>query len=57
MIQLLTFAQAAEFCCCSVKTLKRAKNLKVVRLGKSAKSDRIHPRDLTEYIEQERGLH
>lgn len=48
--QLMTLAQAAEKCACSTKTLRRAidvGSLAACRLGQGAKSDRIHPADLS----------
>jgi excisionase family DNA binding protein len=54
---LLTFAEAAERCRCSIKTLRRAANagkLTVTRLGSSARSDRLHPRDLNAYLQRSR---
>lgn len=56
MTQLLTFDQAAELCACSVRTLRNAKGLRVSRLGKGAKSDRIHQKDLDAFIDSRRGL-
>jgi len=47
--KLLTVAEAADLSACSTKTLRRAIDagqLKVCRLGQSAKSDRVHPDDL-----------
>lgn len=54
--KLLTFEEAAEQCSCHAKTLRRAQqsgDLLVIRLGSSAKSDRIHPADLAAF--QARG--
>lgn len=56
MTQLLTFDQAAELCSCTVRTLRNAKGLRVSRLGKGAKSDRIHQKDLDDFINSRRGL-
>lgn len=47
--KLMTLAQAAEHCACSVKTLRRAIDagqLAAARLGQGPRSDRIHPADL-----------
>lgn len=55
--KLLTVAQAAELSACSTKTLRRAIDagqLKVCRLGQSAKSDRVHPDDLSAWWAQSR---
>jgi len=49
---LLTFQQAAERSGCCPKMLRRAVSsgdLAVIRLGSSAKSDRIHPDDLAAF--------
>lgn len=50
--RLLTFAEAAELCAVSPSTLRRAQrcgDLTVIRFGKGAKSDRIHPADLSAF--------
>jgi excisionase family DNA binding protein len=50
---LLTVAQAAEMLAVCRKTLRRAIDrgeLPVVRLGETARADRIHPNDLENYI-------
>lgn len=50
--RLMTLAQAAEASGCSARTLRRAidsGDLAAVRLGVSAKSDRIHPADLAAF--------
>jgi len=55
--KLLTVAEAAERSACSIKTLRRAIHagqLKVCRLGQSAKSDRVHPDDLGAWWAQSR---
>jgi len=55
--KLLTVAEAADRSACSTKTLRRAIDagqLKVCRLGQSAKSDRIHPDDLSTWWAQSR---
>lgn len=55
--KLLTLAQAAELSACSKKTLRRAIDageLATVRLGQSAKSDRIHPADLDTWWQRSR---
>lgn len=55
--KLLTVAEAADLSACSTKTLRRAINagqLKVCRLGQSAKSDRVHPNDLSAWWAQSR---
>lgn len=47
--KLMTLAEAAERSACSPKTIRRAIDagqLVAVRLGSSARSDRIHPADL-----------
>ncbi|MCU1150998.1 MULTISPECIES: helix-turn-helix domain-containing protein [Stenotrophomonas] len=48
----MTVAEAAEQSACSAKTIRRAINtgqLTAVRLGSSARSDRIHPADLEDW--------
>jgi len=48
-VRLHTINAAANILDCSTKTVRRAINkgdLRVVRLGESARSDRIHPDDL-----------
>ncbi|WP_089237125.1 MULTISPECIES: helix-turn-helix domain-containing protein [Stenotrophomonas] len=55
--KLLTLAQAAELSACSTKTLRRAIDageLATVRLGQSAKSDRIHAADLDAWWQRSR---
>lgn len=55
--KLLTLAQAAELSACSTKTLRRAIDageLATVRLGQSAKSDRIHAVDLEAWWQRSR---
>lgn len=55
--KLLTVAEAADLSACSTKTLRRAIDagqLKVCRLGQSAKSDRVHPNDLSAWWAQSR---
>lgn len=55
--KLLTVAQAAELSACSTKTLRRAIDagqLQACRLGQGAKSDRIHPNDLSAWWAQSR---
>lgn len=55
--KLLTLAQAAELSACSTKTLRRAIDageLATVRLGQSAKSDRIHADDLEAWWQRSR---
>ena len=50
---LLTIAQAAQQLAVCAKTLRRAIDrgeLPVVRLGETARADRIHPDDLENYI-------
>lgn len=51
--KLMTVEQVAERCECSAKTIRRAINagsLVVVRLGQSAKSDRVRESDLQAFI-------
>lgn len=53
----MTLAEAAERSACSPKTIRRAIDagqLVAVRLGASAKSDRIHPTDLDDWWERSR---
>lgn len=55
--RLLTVAEVADQLQCSVKQMRRiidAGQLNVVRLGLSARSDRIHPDDLCAYIDSQR---
>ncbi len=55
--KLLTLAQAAELSACSTKALRRAIDagqLQACRLGQSARSDRIHPNDLSTWWAQSR---
>ena len=55
---LLTIRQAAEHLACSPKMVRRAIDrgeLKCVRIGESARSDRIHPEDLEAFITTKRG--
>lgn len=55
--KLLTVAEAADLSSCSTRTLRRAigaGQLKVCRLGQSAKSDRVHPNDLSAWWAQSR---
>ena len=55
--KLLTFREAAEQCSCARKTLRAAVgsgDLVPIRLGSSAKSDRIHPADLAAFIARRR---
>lgn len=55
--RLLTVSEAAEQLRCSVKQLRRIIDsgaLQVVRLGLSARSDRVHPDDLRAYIDSQR---
>lgn len=55
--KLLTLAQAADLSACSKKTLRRAIDageLATVRLGQSAKSDRIHAADLDAWWQRSR---
>lgn len=55
--RLLTLAQAAELSACSKQTLRRAIDdgeLATVRLGRSAKSDRIHRADLEAWWQRSR---
>ena len=57
--QLMTFEEAANDCHCNPKTLRRAQKrgeLLAIRLGTSAKSDRIHPADLDAYQARKRLL-
>ncbi|HFT6992563.1 TPA: helix-turn-helix domain-containing protein [Stenotrophomonas maltophilia] len=53
----MTLAEAAERSACSPKTVRRAIDagqLTAVRLGASARSDRIHPADLEDWWERSR---
>ena len=53
--KLMTVAEAAEQSACSAKTIRRAIDggqLAAVRLGQSAKSDRIHREDLEAWWNQ-----
>ncbi|MBO1746892.1 helix-turn-helix domain-containing protein [Stenotrophomonas sp. SI-NJAU-1] len=55
--KLMTLAQAAELCACHPRTLRRAINdghLTAMRLGQSAKSDRIHADDLEAWWQRSR---
>lgn len=55
--KLMTLAQAAELCACHPRTLRRAINdgqLTAMRLGQSAKSDRIHAADLEAWWQRSR---
>lgn len=55
--KLMTLAEAAERSACSPKTIRRAIDggqLTSIRLGSSAKSDRIHPADLEDWWERSR---
>ena len=55
--KLLTFREAAQQCECSPRMLRRQADsgeLATVRLGSSAKSDRIHPADLAAFIARRR---
>jgi len=55
--KLMTLAQAAELCACHPRTLRRAINdgqLTAMRLGQSAKSDRIHTADLEAWWQRSR---
>ncbi|MCU1197520.1 helix-turn-helix domain-containing protein [Stenotrophomonas maltophilia] len=55
--KLLTLAQAADLCACHPRTLRRAINdghLTAMRLGQSAKSDRIHVADLEAWWQRSR---
>ncbi|NMT33768.1 helix-turn-helix domain-containing protein [Stenotrophomonas maltophilia] len=55
--KLMTLAEAAERSACSAKTIRRAIDagqLVAVRLGGSARSDRIHPADLEDWWERSR---
>ena len=52
-MRLYTVKIVANILDCSTKTVRRAINaghLKVVRLGESAKSDRVHPDELDIFI-------
>lgn len=54
---LMTISEAAERSACSSKTIRRAIDagqLAAVRLGKSARSDRIHPVDLDVWWQRSR---
>ncbi|HDX0827437.1 TPA: helix-turn-helix domain-containing protein [Stenotrophomonas maltophilia] len=53
----MTLAEAAERSACSPKTIRRAIDagqLVAVRLGASARSDRVHPADLEDWWERSR---
>lgn len=55
--KLMTMAEAAERSACSPKTVRRAIDtgqLTAVRLGSSARSDRIHPADLEDWWRRSR---
>lgn len=55
--KLMTLAEAAERSACSPKTVRRAIDAgqpAAVRLGASAKSDRIHPDDLEDWWKRSR---
>lgn len=55
----MTLAEAAERSACSPKTIRRAVDagqLVAVRLGASARSDRIHPADLEDRWKQSRHV-
>ncbi len=55
--KLMTLAEAAERSACSPKTIRRAIDagqLVAVRLGASARSDRVHPADLEDWWERSR---
>lgn len=55
--KLMTLAEAAERSACSPKTVRRAIDagqLVAVRLGASARSDRVHPADLEDWWERSR---
>jgi len=55
--KLMTLAQAAELCACHPRTLRRAINdgqLTAMRLGQSAKSDRILAADLEAWWQRSR---
>ena len=57
-MDLLTIQEAADRLRCSTKTIRRAIDagrLRVVRLGESARSDRIHPDDLAAFVNVSRG--
>lgn len=57
--KLLTVAEAAQRSACSTKPLRRAIDagqVKVCRLGQSAKSDRVHPDDLSAWWAQSRHV-
>ncbi|QDL29613.1 DNA-binding protein [Stenotrophomonas maltophilia] len=57
--KLMTLAQAAELCACHPRTLRRAINdgqLTAMRLGQSAKSDRIHAADLEAWWQRSRYM-
>lgn len=53
MIRLLTIPEVAQKLACCERTVRRAIDagkLRVVRLGRSGKSDRVHPDDLDLYV-------
>ena len=53
-MRLYTVLEIANMSACSVKLIRAAINsgeLKAVRLGKSARSDRVHPDEYTRYLE------
>ncbi|MBK0054354.1 helix-turn-helix domain-containing protein [Stenotrophomonas sp. S39] len=55
--RLMTLGEAAERSACAPKTVRRAINagqLVAVRLGASARSDRVHPADLEDWWERSR---
>jgi len=55
----MTLAEAAERSACSPKTIRRAIDagqLTSIRLGSSAKSDRIHPTDLDDWWGRSRHI-
>ena len=57
-MQLLTISETAKRLSCSTRMVRRlvaTGRLRVVRLGETARSDRVHPDDLEAFVQVRRG--